>query len=197
MNKKQDIVAHVITINYEKIENTIITQTAISQAFVPHKNKISPASKDFKIFKGLWDTGATNTAITQKVVDECKLVPIAMKQIQHAGGIEACEVYLVNVVLRNNILIPQLRVSKVNLGPDIDILIGMDLINQGDFAITNKNGKTTFSFRIPSLETIDFKEIKSNTPAPILHKKGHNIGRNNPCPCGSGKRFKNCCIGKV
>ena len=25
------------------------------------------------------------------------------------------------------------------------------------------------------------------------HKK---IGRNDPCPCGSGKKFKNCCINK-
>jgi uncharacterized protein YecA (UPF0149 family) len=22
------------------------------------------------------------------------------------------------------------------------------------------------------------------------------IGRNGPCPCGSGKKFKKCCIGK-
>lgn len=22
------------------------------------------------------------------------------------------------------------------------------------------------------------------------------IGRNDPCPCGSGKKYKNCCIGK-
>ena len=25
---------------------------------------------------------------------------------------------------------------------------------------------------------------------PVKHKK---IGRNEPCPCGSGKKFKNCC----
>ncbi|WP_428484137.1 SEC-C metal-binding domain-containing protein [Rhodopila sp.] len=23
------------------------------------------------------------------------------------------------------------------------------------------------------------------------------VGRNDPCPCGSGKKFKNCCLGKV
>ncbi|MFC1680451.1 YecA family protein [Pseudomonadota bacterium] len=26
--------------------------------------------------------------------------------------------------------------------------------------------------------------------------KTHGIGRNNPCPCGSGKKFKHCCLGK-
>jgi hypothetical protein len=36
------------------------------------------------------------------------------------------------------------------------MLIGMDVINYGDFAISNYNGKTTFSFRMPSLMKIDF-----------------------------------------
>jgi uncharacterized protein YecA (UPF0149 family) len=24
----------------------------------------------------------------------------------------------------------------------------------------------------------------------------HQLGRNEPCPCGSGKKFKKCCLGK-
>ncbi len=23
-----------------------------------------------------------------------------------------------------------------------------------------------------------------------------NVGRNDPCPCGSGKKYKKCCLGK-
>ena len=23
------------------------------------------------------------------------------------------------------------------------------------------------------------------------------VGRNSPCPCGSGKKYKNCCLGKA
>ncbi len=23
------------------------------------------------------------------------------------------------------------------------------------------------------------------------------VGRNDPCPCGSGRKFKKCCLGKV
>ena len=33
---------------------------------------------------------------------------------------------------------------------DYDLLIGMDIITQSDFLITNKDGKTTFQFRTPS-----------------------------------------------
>lgn len=39
-----------------------------------------------------------------------------------------------------------------------DILIGMDVINRGDFAVTNVGGITKFSFRVPSEAHIDFVE---------------------------------------
>ena len=39
---------------------------------------------------------------------------------------------------------------------DTDVLVGMDIINKGDFAVSNRNGATSFSFRIPSVENFDF-----------------------------------------
>ena len=35
---------------------------------------------------------------------------------------------------------------------------------------------------------------REDKPQPIISKKA--VGRNEPCPCGSGKKFKKCCIGK-
>jgi preprotein translocase subunit SecA len=32
-------------------------------------------------------------------------------------------------------------------------------------------------------------------PEPIRHR-GARVGRNDPCPCGSGKKYKNCCLRK-
>lgn len=45
----------------------------------------------------------------------------------------------------------------------------------------------------------ELKEVKiENLPKPkqvILRKKGEvKIGRNDLCPCGSGKKFKRCCL---
>ncbi|MBO4216737.1 MAG: SEC-C domain-containing protein, partial [Clostridia bacterium] len=30
--------------------------------------------------------------------------------------------------------------------------------------------------------------------APVVKKASEKIGRNDPCPCGSGKKYKNCCM---
>lgn len=33
-------------------------------------------------------------------------------------------------------------------------------------------------------------------PGMPVHNPFRNVGRNDPCPCGSGKKFKKCCLGK-
>jgi preprotein translocase subunit SecA len=34
---------------------------------------------------------------------------------------------------------------------------------------------------------------KKKEPVPVARKAGQKVGRNDPCPCGSGKKYKHCC----
>jgi preprotein translocase subunit SecA len=34
-------------------------------------------------------------------------------------------------------------------------------------------------------------DAPSETQKPVI--KGPKVGRNDPCPCGSGKKYKKCC----
>lgn len=34
-------------------------------------------------------------------------------------------------------------------------------------------------------------------PAPLPRRHGPKVGRNDPCPCGSGRKYKRCCLGKL
>ncbi len=38
--------------------------------------------------------------------------------------------------------------------------------------------------------------IDDEPPAPQIVRPATKVGRNDPCPCGSGKKYKKCCIGK-
>ena len=40
-----------------------------------------------------------------------------------------------------------------------------------------------------NLIPIDFTKCKDS----IFEQKNKKIGRNDPCPCGSGKKYKKCC----
>ncbi len=39
-----------------------------------------------------------------------------------------------------------------------------------------------------------YLEASSGKPKPVV-RAGSKIGRNDPCPCGSGKKYKKCCMG--
>lgn len=128
----------------------------ISKAFDPLSEKVNSKNYNPKSYKAIWDTGATGTVITQKVVDEFALSPIDVVEVQTADGKTRTNSYLVNVWLPNKIIIPNVKASLGKLASNVEVLIGMDIISQGDFAVTNKGGKTVFSFRFPSVECIDF-----------------------------------------
>ena len=49
--------------------------------------------------------------------------------------------------------------------------------------------------KVPTLVKEEKKDLSTNKDgsAPIPKKAKQSIGRNDPCPCGSGKKYKNCC----
>lgn len=79
-----------------------------------------------------------------------------MVKVYNAAGSTQAETFLVNIRLPSDVAFGRLRVTKGELAGDADILIGMDIISQGDFAVTHPKGVTKFSFRIPSSADIDF-----------------------------------------
>jgi len=140
------------------------TKVEITAGFDPNKT-LANKQPSFKTFTAIWDTGATNSVITEKVVDQCGLKPTGMTRIRHADGEVRAEVYHVNIGLPNKVAFPNVRVTKLRLAGS-DALIGMDIINYGDFAVTNTEGQTVFSFRIPSIQHIDFvKAATARNPA--------------------------------
>lgn len=163
------------------------TQVGVTVAFDPTDSPPHPIPQPFV---GIWDTGATNSVISKNVVDKLGLIPFTKVKSYHANGESIVDCYLVNLVLPNGVGIQAVKVTEGIL-KGTDVLIGMDVITLGDFSITNFGGKTTFSFRIPSVEEVDFVAHGSpHIPNVNPHKK---IQRNDPCPCKSGKKYKNCC----
>lgn len=53
-----------------------------------------------------------------------------------------------------------------------------------------------FSYEMPHwvLKGWSPKELREKKPEPV--RKDKKIGRNEPCPCGSGKKYKKCCLNK-
>ncbi len=115
-----------------------------------------------KHYTALWDTGSTMTVISDELASKLNLEPVGEMIAETAGGRYVAKKYVISLHLPNRLNIENVMISSGKLGPGIDILIGMDIITLGDFAITNYNNKTVFSFRFPSSEVIDFVKEKVN-----------------------------------
>jgi hypothetical protein len=130
-------------------------------------------------FRAIWDTGATNCVITQYVVDQCGLKATGVAQTYGVHGVGLAETFLVNIALPNRVRFSNVEVTLGDLPAGSHALIGMDIIAAGDFAITNHQGKTVFSFRLPSCGRIDFTKDLHGPEPPRLLKHGMQHGGGN------------------
>ena len=163
---------------------------------LPDTVKIGSESSSFhgRAFNAIWDTSASRTTISEKVVAELSLPVISMQKINTAGGTHNATVHYVSLGLPNGIGFKKVMVNASKLVEPLEVLIGMDVIACGDFTVSNFNGKTKLSFRMPSCAETDYVQWAKNNDSSV--KKEIKTDRNDPCPCGTGKKYKNCCIHK-
>lgn len=122
----------------------------------------------------LWDTGATNCAITSALAAKLNLKPTGITEVHYGNGVHRTNVYLVDLILPNKVHFKCVRMTECANSNSFGLIIGMDVISRGDFAITNVGGNTTVSFRVPSQETIDYVEEIDKKNAALLSPTPQN-----------------------
>lgn len=141
------MIISAFTEKYDSIRNKLI-----NSAVVEYENEVVPV-------KTQWDTGATGTCISTELAIRMNLAPIGMQKVQTPSGSAILNTYIIDLVLNDEVVIKNLNVMDSEIGKQgIDVLIGMDVISIGDFAVSNYQGKTQFSFRIPSQTHIEYKK---------------------------------------
>lgn len=159
------IVTHNFTLQYSGLAAVLTTDILVGHPVV-NNVKVADGSTDPEaVFpsQAIWDTGATNTVITQRAAEALGLKPITKTLVTGVNSQSQENVYLVSIVLPNNVGVRMVRVTECKQlsHPDdpnqCDVLLGMDIITMGDFVITNLGGQTMMSFRMPSIERIDFR----------------------------------------
>ena len=83
-------------------------------------------------------------------------------------------------------------------GQDVMTMVGfLDGINDSLKVPNPIDAKADWLYNLPQWDKI-FTEEKKKTLYMEQKKSGtvvkpHKVGRNDPCPCGSGKKYKHCC----
>ena len=74
----------------------------------------------------------------------------------------------------------------------IDISRGGDIMEPEDAEALRKNAADVIPECVDILHKARLKYFPSGLPVKTV-VKGDKTGRNDPCPCGSGKKYKKCC----
>jgi uncharacterized protein YchJ len=183
MTEQQKQLVHALTSVSQGIERSITTYVEVTN--IGTNTKVST--------RGIWDTGATNSVVTKSTAESLGLKPVGQTKVRGVHGDKIVNVYYVKITLNNKNITLNTQVTEcdeLSTNKSVGMLIGMNVITKGDFAITNFQGNTTMTFRVPSLQKLDFvagmkagqQIIKDKVP-----------GRNDLCSCGSGKKYKHCC----
>ena len=107
-------------------------------------------------YNAIWDTGASGTSISKRLAEYLNLVPIGFVDTHTANGTAIrCPIHLVDIRFQSGLYFANCPVVAVNL-LTTDVLIGTDIISQGDFSITNCDGKTIVTFAVPSIKKHDY-----------------------------------------
>ena len=145
----------VITRKYDVKVDCIVTESYI---YAPVDLSSCKDVKRVKVVRSLWDTGASVSLISARVAKVLGLVSIGKSGVSgYNEGIDVKDTYCVHVGLPTGDIVTNIMAMEFD-SDEYDAVIGMDVIGKGDLAITNLNDRTTFSFRIPSEEVIDFSK---------------------------------------
>ncbi len=143
----------VFSITSDCILPVVIAPAWVAPPFEPEKPTTEEA---FKQYNALWDTGASISGINKKVVDDLGLKKVNRILASSARGRRRMtDVYCCVIKISDALFyLPVLMCNPSNA----DILIGMDIISRGDLALTHFDRKTCLSFRVPSIERIEFAD---------------------------------------
>ena len=90
----------------------------------------------------IWDTGATHSLISTRMITRLALLPIGFSPLRSIRDERDAAVYWVWIRIPNGArgaAMWRIPVLEEELGPDVDFLIGMDIITKGDFHVTRGN----------------------------------------------------------
>jgi predicted aspartyl protease len=151
---QQPIPLYAFTIKFSQRVRFLATKLGVSE---PAADNAQPQK-----FDAIWDTGATNSVISQKVVDALDLKAVSTTRTQTANGEREASVYIVDLYLPNKVVLKGQPVID-GLLAGADVLVGMDVIGKGDFAVTHQGNGTCMTFQLPSNNHIDFVETINQT----------------------------------
>jgi hypothetical protein len=135
---------NTIILRYPQKPYAVISDVIAREA--TNYTETNPASKCFKT-RAFWDTGAQICAISKRLAQAMGLVQAGTVDAGGFGGdSKETPFYRIDLTLPDSQPFYSLAVVEYAGKPAHDIIIGMNIITAGDFALTREASGTRFTF---------------------------------------------------
>ena len=100
------------------------------------------------------------SAITPEIRKKLKAETIYRKKIAAIHTAKEVDVVYITIELPNRVIKKTIKAAVCNIAANAGMIIGMDIISIGDFALSNGSNQTLFSFAVPPFkDKIDFSKV--------------------------------------
>ena len=147
-----------LTLSYYFNQKQIRIITPVNLFSIPYNSSLTLTTD------ALWDTGASMSAITPEIQDKLKVISVDKKIIAGVHSSKVVNVVYLTLELPNSVIKKNIRFAVCSITSKIGMILGMDIISLGDFALSNGNNQALISFAVPPFqEKIDFSK-RQNDP---------------------------------
>lgn len=119
----------------------------------------------------MWDTGAEVCIISRRLADALQLEMIpgpSARGLTGSADTSLCYAY-VSFVAGGGIVTEKCAVVDSHVGGvDYSVILGLNLIRRGSFAISGGSSGITLSFTMPATDVIDFTASPQDIPSSIV-----------------------------
>jgi len=144
------------TLSYYIDQNSKKIITPVNLYSIPYNSSLSLSTD------ALWDTGASVSAITPDIMNKLNVTPVDKKTIAGIHSTQVVDIVYITVELPNGVIKKNIEAAVCNIPSNVGMILGMDIILLGDFALSNGNSQTLLSFAAPPFkEKIDFSKRRN------------------------------------
>ena len=142
-----------LTFSFYIDQNSKKIITPVTLFPIPYNASLSVSTE------ALWDTGASISVIVPEIMNKLNVTPVDKKTIAGIHTTQTVDIVYVTVQLPNGVLKKTIEAAVCNIPSKTGMILGMDIILLGDFALSNGFDQTLFSFAVPPFkEKIDFSK---------------------------------------
>lgn len=111
-------------------------------------SKVEDKMAKYMELRAIWDTGSYISCISNSLVKKLGIQVYKQGKLANSFmGSKKVNSYFVSIYIKKGMVFENIEVLGTDMGGNMDVIIGMDIISKGNFYIQNTDGNTMIQYK--------------------------------------------------